>query len=207
MATLRKALIVFVPVIVWVVLFGLGCQKKEDKEKAQKGPAAPIGPHVEKSASLDKKQMPPDMGGEYPKEMMEALQKMQPEKAALPRAKKDHVPVSVSPDVRSKWKAVVIEVANKQTNEQEDYVVDINKSFVIPNTKIKIDVLAFLPDFSMSPKGITSLSNEPKNPAVKVVIREDDKKIFESWLFQKLPTIHPFEHKVYGIKLRGQKPA
>ncbi|MBW1677943.1 MAG: DUF2155 domain-containing protein, partial [Deltaproteobacteria bacterium] len=207
MATLRKALIVFVPVIVWVVLFGLGCQKKEDKEKAQKGPAAPIGPHVEESASLDKKQMPPDMGGEYPKEMMEALQKMQPEKAALPRVKKDHVPVSVSPDVRSKWKAVVIEVANKQTNEQKDYVVDINKSFVIPNTKIKIDVLAFLPDFSMSPKGITSLSNEPKNPAVKVVIHEDDKKIFESWLFQKLPTIHPFEHKVYGIKLKGQKPA
>jgi len=207
MAALRKALIVFVPVIVWVVLFGLGCQKKEEKEKAQKGPVAPIGPHVEESASLDKNQMPPDMGGQYPKEMMEALRKAQPERTASLQAKKGHAPVTVSPDIRSKWKAVVIEVANKQTNELKDYVVDINKSFVIPNTKISIDVLAFLPDFSMSPKGITSLSNEPKNPAAKVVIREDDKKIFESWLFQKLPTIHPFVHKVYGIKLKGQKPA
>jgi hypothetical protein len=151
--------------------------------------------------------MPSDIGGKFPKEMLEALEKSGHERAGSPRVKNGHMPVSVPPDVQAKWKSVVIEVANKQTNEKKDYVVDIEQSFIIPDTKIRMDVLTFLPDFSMSPKGITSLSNEPRNPAAKVVIYEDGNKIFESWLFQKLPTVHPFEHKVYDIKLKGQESA
>ena len=205
MRILKKVLILVVPVIVWGILFGLGCQGKEEKKKAKKEPAAAIGPSTEARASLGKKQMPPDMGKRFPKEMLEALQKKRPERAVSQPAKKDHVSVSVPPDVQSKWKAVVIAVANKQTKEWKDYVVNINESFTIPDTKMKVDVLAFLPDFSMSPKGITSLSNEPGNPAARVAIHEDGKRIFEGWLFQKLPMVHPFEHKTYAIKLKGQE--
>ena len=205
MATLKKVLILVVPVIVWGVLFGLGCQKREDTEKAQKEPLTPIGPSMEESASLGKKQMPPDMKTQFPKKMLEALQKMQPERVDSPPAKRDRTPVSVPPDAQSKWKAVVIEVVNKQTNEKKDHVVDIDQSFTIPDTKIRIDVSTFLPDFSMSAKGITSLSNEPRNPAAKVVIYENGRNIFEGWLFKKLPMVHPFEHEVYAIKLKGQK--
>ena len=207
MAAVKKVLILVVLVIVWGVLYGLGCQKKDDTEKAQKDQVTPIRQSMEESASLGKKQMPSDIGDKFPKEMLEAMQKSGHERADSPRVKNGHVPVSVPPDVQSKWKSVVIEVANKQTNEKKDYVIDIKQSFIIPDTKIRLDVLTFLPDFSMSPKGITSLSNEPRNPAAKVVIYEDGTKIFESWLFQKLPTVHPFEHKVYAIKLKGQESA
>jgi len=205
MATVKKVLILIVLVIVWGVLYGLGCQKKDDPETPQNEQVTPIRQSMEESASLGKKQMPSDIGGKFPKEMLEALQKSGHERAGSPLVKNGHVPVSVPPDVQTKWKSVVIEVANKQTNEKKDYVVDIKQGFIIPDTKIQMDVLTFLPDFSMSPKGITSLSNEPRNPAAKVVIYEDGNKIFESWLFQKLPTVHPFEHKVYDIKLKGQE--
>jgi len=205
MATVKKVLIFVVPVIVWGVLYGLGCQKKDDTQKAQKEQITPIRPSMEESGSLGKKQMPSDMVGKFPKEMLEAFQKSGHERADSPRVKKGHVPVSVPPDVQTKWKSVVIEVANKQTGEQKDYVVDISQGLIVPNTKIRVSVLTFLPDFSMSSKGITSLSNEPRNPAAEVVIYEDGNKIFEGWLFQKLPTLHPFEHKVYAIKLKGQK--
>jgi hypothetical protein len=204
MATVKKVLILVVPVMLWVGLFGLGCQKKEYTEKAQKEPVAPIQPSTEESASSGKKQMFPDPKRQFPKEMMEALQKMEPEAIDSLQAKKKSAPVSVPPDVQSKWKSVVIEVTNKQTNEQKDYVVDISQGIIIPDTKMRIDVLTFLPDFSMSSKGITSLSNEPKNPAAKVIISEDGNKIFEGWLFQKLPMVHAFEHDVYAIKLKGE---
>ena len=250
MATVKKVLILVVPVIVWGVLYGLGCQKKEDTEKPQKEQLTPIRPSMDEPASLGNKQIPSDMEGKFPKEMLRALQKSGHEgvdslrekegrapvsvvnkqipsdmegkfpkemlkalqKSAhegvdSPREKKGRVPVSVSPDVHNKWKSVVIEVDDKQTGEQKDYVVDINKGFIIPNSKISISVLTFLPDFSMSSKEITSLSNEPRNPAVKVVVHEDGNKIYEGWLFQKLPTVHPFEHKAYAIKLKGQKSA
>lgn len=207
MTTVKKVLILVVPVIVWGVLSGLGCQKKEDTEKAQKEQLTPIRPSMDEPASLGNKQIPSDMEGKFPKEMLRALQKSGHEGVDSPREKKGRVPVSVPPDVHNKWKSVVIEVDDKQTGEQKDYVVDINKGFIIPNSKISISVLTFLPDFSMSSKEITSLSNEPRNPAAKVVVHEDGNKIYEGWLFQKLPTVHPFEHKAYAIKLKGQKSA
>ena len=203
MRILKKVLILVVPVIAWGILFGLGCQGKEEKEKAKKEPVAAIGPSPEVCPSSGKKQMLPDMGKRFPKEMLEALQKKGPERGVSPPAKKDPVPVSMPPDVQSRWKAVVIAVTNKQTKEQKDYVVNINESFTIPETRMRVDVLSFLPDFSMSPEGITSLSSEPGNPAARVAIHEDGKRIFEGWLFQKLPMVHPFEHKTYAIKLDG----
>ena len=205
MRIVKKVLILAIPVILWGICFGLGCQGKKEKEKAKKEPGAAIGPSAEVCPSSGKNQMPPDMGKQFPKEMLEALQKKRPERAVSPPIKKDHVPVSVPPDVQSKWKAVVIAVANKQTKERKDYVVNINESFTIPDSKMRVNVLSFLPDFSMSPEGITSLSNEPGNPAARVAIHEDGKRIFEGWLFQKMPMVHPFEHKTYAIKLKGQE--
>jgi len=55
---------------------------------------------------------------------------------------------------------------------------------------------------------LTSVSNNPNNPALAVKIFENDKKIFPApgkewgWLFEKVPTIHPFEHEKYGIILK-----
>lgn len=207
MAAVKKVLILVVPVIVLAVLFGAGCQKKEDADKAQKESVTPTGLSAEESASLEKRGMPPNMGKQFPKEMMEALEKSRQETVDSGPVEKADMSVTVPPDVQGKWKAVIIEVANKQMNEQKDYLVDINQDFIIPNTKIKIHVVTFLPDFSMSPKGITSLSNEPRNPAAKVVVYEDGKEIFGGWLFEKMPTVHPFEHDVYAIKLKDQKPA
>ena len=199
MTMLRKAQILIVLVMVWVFLFVSGCQKKEKMDTAQNVSATPI--------KIDKNQVPSNIGMEYPKEMLEAIQGSKGKMPELDRVKKGQMPLVVPADVQKKWKAVVIEVANKEMNDQKDYMVDINKDFVIPDTNIKLNVLAFLPDFSMSAKGITSRSNELKNPAAKVVIYEDNTKIFEGWLFEKLPTVHPFEHKVFAIKLKGQKSA
>ncbi len=199
MTMLRKALILIVLVMVWVFLFVSGCQEKEEVETAQNVPATPI--------EIGENQVPSNIGMEYPKEMLEAIQKSKGKTPESAPAKKGHAPLVVPADVQKKWKVVVIEVANKETNDQKDYMVDINKDFVIPDTNLKLNVLAFLPDFFMSAKVITSRSNELKNPAAKVVIYEDNTKIFEGWLFQKLPTIHPFEHKVFAIKLKDQKSA
>jgi len=199
MAMLKKVLILVVLAVVWIFLFAFGCQKKEEIETAQNVPGTPI--------ETGKNQMPSNIGMEYPKEMLEAIQGSKGKMPESDRVKKGQMPLVVPADVQKKWKAVVIEVANKETNDQKDYMVDINKDFVIPDTNIKLNVLAFLPDFSISAKGITSRSNELKNPAAKVVIYEDNTKIFEGWLFEKLPTIHPFEHKVFAIKLKGEKSA
>ncbi|MDD5450561.1 MAG: DUF2155 domain-containing protein [Desulfovibrionales bacterium] len=205
MDTFKKIGMLAVPLIAGGILLAGGCQKKEDIKTAQEKPAMPSEPSMHEPAPDGQEQMPPAMGKQFPKEMLEAIQRGEQKPESRP-VTKGHAPVVVPREVQGKWKAVVIAVVNKQTNEKKDYVVGINKDFALPNSKIKIKVLNFLPNFSMSPQGITSLSNESKNPAAQIIVYEDNKNVFEGWLFEKFPQVHPFQHKVYAIMLKNQMP-
>lgn len=205
MDTFKKIRIIAVPLIVGGILSASGCQKKEDIKTEQKEAAMPSEPSMHEPAPLGQEQMPPAMGEQFPKKMLEAIRKREQKPESKP-VTKGHAPVVVPREVQGKWKAVVIAVVNKQTSAENDYVVDINKDLAVPGSKIMIKALNFLPDFSMSPQGITSLSNEPKNPAAQVVVYEGGKNIFEGWLFEKHPQIHPFQHKIYAIALKNQIP-
>ena len=154
--------------------------------------------------------------GKFPAEMMQALRGSQgkhPEAGAVDKESpvpgpiaKVQVPVVVPPEVRNGWKAVVLELVNKETGKQTDHVLEMDKDFLIPETQLTVRVLTFLPDFAMSREMITSRSNALENPAAKVSIHEAESKLFESWLFQNMPTLHPFKHKVYAIRLKDAKP-
>jgi len=110
--------------------------------------------------------------------------------------------VEVSDEVKEKWKKVSIQVRDKQSGKADHFQVKINSEFTIPETNIKIKVGPFLPHFSMPTGGkITSASNEPKNPALQVVIDENDTEKYSGWLFAKFPEMHAFEHEKYAISL------
>jgi hypothetical protein len=80
--------------------------------------------------------------------------------------------------------------------------VNIGSEFKVPNTNLRIVVGEFLPDFRMDDATITSASDMPNNPAVRVEVFENGKSIFKGWLYSKFPTIHPFEHEKYGLTLK-----
>ncbi len=211
----RSVLTLVVAMMVCLGVFW-GCQKQEDAGKDQTGSSRPVDTSLgEKPVMPNGNIMPMNAQGKFPEEMMQALQRPQMENAgavdkrsplAGPMGEKNQVPLVVPPEVRDTWKAVVLEVVNKETGDQKDHVVEIDKDFVIPDTQMKVHVLTFLPDFAMSRERITSRSNEPKNPAAKIAIHDGKSKVFESWLFQNMPTLHPFKHNVYAIRLKGAKP-
>ena len=110
--------------------------------------------------------------------------------------------------VKGKWKSVVLVVEDKTAKKSSEYTVNLNSDFKIPNSNLKISVGDFLPDFRMNGLEITSVSNEPNNPAVGVKVFEGGKQIFPApgkkwgWLYAKFPTMHPFEHAKYKISLK-----
>ncbi|MDA8431499.1 MAG: DUF2155 domain-containing protein [Nitrospiraceae bacterium] len=116
---------------------------------------------------------------------------------------KGETTVSVPDSVKGKWKAVVLVVEDKATKKAKEYTVNLNGDLKVPDSKLKIEVGEFLPDFKMEGLKITSMSNEPNNPAVRVKVFEDGKEIFKGWLYEKFPTIHPFEHQKYSLALKG----
>lgn len=220
---MKKNSVFYGILVAGLVISFYGCGKQEDKT-APKTAGMP-------GKVAGQQQMPPGMSGkEFPKEMLEAMAKMEKKPGAAVTAQgmpgtqsvpgmqgmpamgkslgpKAHKPVVIPANVQGKWKSVVIQVLHKQTAKTKDYTVDIQKDFAVPDTRLSIKILNFLPNFTMTPQAITSASNDAANPAAQVIIYENGKSIFEGWLFQKHPAVHSFQHKSFGIILKDQKKA
>jgi hypothetical protein len=115
--------------------------------------------------------------------------------------------VAIPEEIERRWKAIVIKVTYKDAGDTKKYTIDLKSKFAIPGSKLKIHVENFLPDLSMSPKGITSPSNETRNPAARVIIYDDEEAVFRGWLFKFYPEVHPFKHPRYSIILDDYIPA
>jgi hypothetical protein len=121
--------------------------------------------------------------------------------------KKKESTVAVPEMVKGKWKAVKIGVTDKHSNKETVYTVAIGSSLNIPGSNLAIRVDNFLPHFTMEGRILTSLTNEPKNPAAQVRILEGNKEVFMGWLFSLYPTTHAFQHTDYGFSLVDFVPA
>lgn len=109
--------------------------------------------------------------------------------------------VVIPPNVKSAWKAVKIAVELKQAKSTKQYTIPLNSDFKVPETDLVLKVGDFLPHFAMTADQITSNSNNPENPAVRIEVLEAKKDVFKGWLFAKFPAVHPFTHDKYGLVL------
>lgn len=111
--------------------------------------------------------------------------------------------INVPKDVQAKWKSVKIIVEDKMTKSSKEYTVAVGSELTVPDTKVAVKVLNFLPHFMMTDKEITSASNEPVMPAARVSVMENGKEIWKGWLFSLQPDAHPFPHDRIALKLAG----
>ena len=121
----------------------------------------------------------------------------------MPNMPKVERAVVVSKEVAAKWIGVKVAIEDKTTKTSKEYTVAVGSGLAVPNTKITIKVLAFLPDFQMGEKDITSASSKSNNPAAQVLVQEPGKKEWKGWLFSLQPGMHPFPHEKISIKLLG----
>ncbi len=120
---------------------------------------------------------------------------------------KKNLPVVVPDSVKGKWKAVKVSVTDKSSNKSTEYTVPLSAPFAIPGTGLSITVEDFLPQFAMNADSVTSLSNDPKNPAAKARITEGGQEVFKGWLFAVYPSVHAFQHPKFSVILVSGIPA
>lgn len=115
--------------------------------------------------------------------------------------------VVVPNSVKGKWKSVRISILDLEKNKEGYVDIEIGKTMKINGTNLVIKVENFLPHFIMEGTTLTSSSNSPKNPAVQVVITENDTEIYRGWLFTLYPNTHISQHSRYGFGLVDFTPA
>ena len=169
------------------------CKKKEAPQTPGPGVSGPVQPG----------QMPPGPFMQGP--VSPEGQQVPGQGMMMPRGKAQ---VVVPDFVKGKWSAAKIIVEDRDTKKKQEYTVKLNSDFNIPNSNLKLSIGEYLPDFKMEGPNLTSVSNSPNNPALAIKIFQNNKMIFPSpekewgWLFEKVPTIHPFEHEKYSIILK-----
>jgi len=117
-----------------------------------------------------------------------------------------NAPIVIPDAVKGKWKAVKLKVEDKKGQGSNEYQVGIHSDFIVPDSKLTVKIGEFLPDLKIQGTTFTSDSNEPRNPAIHVIILDENKEVFNGWLFSLFPTIHPFRHDRYGITLKEAIP-
>ena len=152
-----------------------GCKKKEEK------PQLPPG-HPSTEGGMPPQGMPP---------------------AGMPDMPKVDRKVVVPKEIAAKWKAVKLTVEDKTKKSTKEYTINVGSSLEVPGTKVKLTVVAFLPDFRMGEKDITSASDKPNNPAAQVLIQEPAKQDQKICLYSMHPGVHPFQHEKIGLALIG----
>ncbi len=131
------------------------------------------------------------------------------EKGAAPMGGSPHGAVDKSgkkivvPDaVKTSWSKVRLQLIDKSGGSKKDIVASLGNELSIEGTSLKVKVGEFLPEFTMAGGEITSRSNEPKQPAVRIEIYEQGKLLHKGWIFANLPDVHAFEHPKYGLLLK-----
>jgi hypothetical protein len=111
--------------------------------------------------------------------------------------------IMVPEEIAAKWKAVVLEVTDKDTNERTDITLNIGETVPLGDTGFTAFVEAFLPSFQMAGEVFTSSSPDLNNPAAKVRITDGSgAELFNRWLFALYPATHPFDHPKYAVTLK-----
>ncbi len=109
-------------------------------------------------------------------------------------------------DIRKKWKGVRLVVEDLRRKSMDEYSLNIGEELKLPESRVTIKVVEFLPDLKIDERKegtiFTSETNELKNPAVHIVIKDDGNIVFKGWLFSLFPDIHPFRHERFGITLK-----
>ena len=115
--------------------------------------------------------------------------------------------IIVPKEVEGKWKAVKIMVRNKIDESRSSMkTTALGSSFELEGSAIKVSVGPFMPNFVMTQTNYTSNGNELNNPAVKLVVEEKGKILYEGWAFAKYPTLYAFEDEEFAFQLMDYIP-
>lgn len=164
-------------ILITIIMIILSCKKSEDPLIPRTPPQQEI-----ENKDADIKQISPHSKGTI---------KLLEKKIIIPQ------------ETKNKWHKINLIFLDKGTKKSEEYIINIHSTLDLSKSNLTIKTKEFLPDFIIKDNNIiTSKSNEQNNPALRVEILEQNKTIFDGWLFAKYPDIHGFEHNKYSIKLK-----
>jgi len=85
-------------------------------------------------------------------------------------------------------------------SEGKEYRAAVNQRFRIEGTQDEAEIETIIPDFAMDSNGkFFSRSEEPRNPAARIVIYSPNKEPYALWTFAQFPDFHQKSDAPYTV--------
>lgn len=117
-----------------------------------------------------------------------------------PELRGSEIEIVIPEEVTSTWQSVPLEVTDG--GGKREMQVQIGVPTKLETSGFVLLVEAFLPSYSSDFNTITSVSNEPENPAVMVQLKKAEEVVARGWVFQNLPEYNTFKHEAVVITLQ-----
>ncbi|MFC1855590.1 hypothetical protein ACFL2A_03485 [Thermodesulfobacteriota bacterium] len=105
--------------------------------------------------------------------------------------------------IQNAWNTVDILVTDRITKKEETVTLKRGEDFTIKGSNINVKVTHFIPNFTMGSGVMTSLDEQPENPAIHIIVTEGEKELFKGVAFMRHPDTHAFTHEKYRVILSG----
>lgn len=112
-------------------------------------------------------------------------------------------PTELLPEITEIYSGIKIEAVNKNDGSKIEVTAPFGQKTAIGNSGLEITTASYFTSFTMVDGGVKNVSMEENNPAAKVMIADNGSQVFDGWLFQEYPDMHPFEHPVWKVMLTG----
>jgi len=90
---------------------------------------------------------------------------------------------------------------------RETLTVKMGERFVLSDTEFSAEAVEFLPDFAINveKEEVISRSDEPNNPAVRIVVYQNDERVDEVWAFRGKGAPHFYRDSFLAFELLDYK--
>ncbi len=112
-------------------------------------------------------------------------------------------PTELLPEIVEKYSGIKILAINKNDGSKIEIVAPFGQKTAIDGTSLEIITASYFTNFTMVDGGVKNVSMEENNPSAKVIIIDNGRQVFDGWLFQEYPDMHPYENPVWRIVLAG----
>jgi len=102
---------------------------------------------------------------------------------------------------------VALRITPRGVGQGREYRAAVNRRFQIEGTEDAAEVESILPDFAMDGQGgFFSRSDEPRNPAARVIIYPKGKEPYKTWAFAQFPDFHRKPDEQYTVNFLQYYP-
>ncbi|MCB9476868.1 MAG: hypothetical protein H6685_08340 [Deltaproteobacteria bacterium] len=103
--------------------------------------------------------------------------------------------------VAEKFQGIKLMLVNKKTGKQTYFDVPLREETKLGDTGFVVTVLNLLPTLQVDDAGVTSVSDELRNPGAKLQIVEEGQEPMIGWSFQRMPQMVMIEHPIYVFQM------